>query len=136
MIQKAICRLAGKGMVLGGVLMLSGCLGSGDESTASASGPAAPTALVVEPLSEALVLSWTGVTGATGYRIHWSEQSDVDADSTSMEVETPWYAHTNLTPGTPYYYRVAAISGEGEGALSAQASGVPLAASGPSDKAP
>lgn len=135
--QRTTRQLLAKGsVVLGCVLMLAGCLDGGGDTSTQASTLAAPTALTVEPRSEALAISWSAVAGATGYRIHWSQQNSVDASSASMDVTAPPYEHTNLTLGTPYYYRVAAMNGGGEGPLSAMASGMPLAASSPSDKGP
>ena len=74
-------------------------------------------------------LEWTapvevGSVSVTGYRIEVSEDgganwTDAEADTSSTDTD---YAHTDLTPGTTYRYRVSAISAGGTGIASAEAS--------------
>ena len=85
------------------------------------------TGLNVTPAPNALDLSWTAVTDATGYKVQWKSGVE-DYDSATREAAVTGTTHTipNLTPGTQYTVRVAATkSGEEDGAWSDEMTGTP-----------
>ena len=92
--------------------------------------PGAPTGLNASADgSDRINLSWTAPVDAggllvTGYRIEVSEDSG--NDWTEVKADTgltdTTYAHTGLTGGSTYLYRVSAVSAAGPGAPSAEAS--------------
>jgi outer membrane protein assembly factor BamB len=74
-------------------------------------------------------LSWTapsdGGSPITGYRIYRATASGGETLLTPVSGSTLSYDDNNLTNGTTYYYRVSAVNGAGEGALSNEASATP-----------
>ncbi|MEU2620280.1 glycoside hydrolase family 18 protein [Streptomyces sp. NPDC007157] len=75
--------------------------------------PAAPTGLKTGTISSSSVgLSWTAVTGATGYAIYRNGTRVQTATGTSATV-------TGLTPATAYSFQVTAVNDAGESAKSA-----------------
>ena len=71
-------------------------------------------------------LSWNAVPGATGYRISRSLTSGGSYIAIANEVSSPSYSDTaDLTPGTRYFYVVAALSLETVSEVSGEASAVP-----------
>ena len=82
--------------------------------------PAAPTRLngvVVSPTR--IDLSWTGSTGATGYKLERSTNGTDFVPAGTTAAGTTAFSDTGLTPGTTYTYRVAATSANGDSAFSA-----------------
>jgi fibronectin type 3 domain-containing protein len=93
----------------------------------------------------AVNLSWTvpslpGGSAITNYAIYRSTENAAETDTAPTVPLTTVgnvtsYSDTSATPGTLYYYRVAAINAKGEGMLSNQASGtatgVPTAPAAP-----
>ncbi|MFH0815276.1 MAG: fibronectin type III domain-containing protein [Methanobacteriota archaeon] len=91
--------------------------------------PSAPTGLAAAPSNGAASLSWSSPdvgTGAPviGYRIYRGYSSGNELFLTSVG-PTPFYNDSGLTNGQPYFYKVSAVSGLGEGAISTEASAVP-----------
>ena len=76
------------------------------------------------------VLTWYSVTGATGYNVYRSTSGIFGAAPLATSSAAS-YTDTALTPGTAYYYKVAAVNGNGEGPLSAVVSDTPPAAGTP-----
>ena len=116
----------------------------GDEGTISYKEkmpPAVPGNLEAVAGSQQITLTWNNVSNASGYRIYW-DTKEIEANlkqitdaegnpNTSITVQTikdnvtnP-YVHTGLTPGTTYYYRVAAFNQAGSKGLSSEASTIP-----------
>ena len=114
----------------------------GDEGTISYKEkmpPAVPGNLEAVAGSQQITLTWDKVGNASSYRIYWDDTKEIEANlkqitdaegnpNTSLTVQTikdnvtnP-YVHTGLTPGTTYYYRVAAFNQAGSKGLSAEAS--------------
>ena len=89
------------------------------------------TGVMLTPGDRQVVLNWTPVANATGYRVQWksggqgyssSRQGDVSAGSTTLPV-------MNLTNGTEYSFRVRAHrTGANNGLWSDDALGTPQAA--------
>jgi uncharacterized protein YjdB len=104
------------------------------ESTASAqvsavpqiSASGAPTGVSAVAGNGQVTISWTAVSGATGYNLYWSTTSALTtATGNRITGVTNPYTHTGLTNGTTYYYVVTAVNGAGESAASNQASAIP-----------
>lgn len=82
-----------------------------DESTK----PSTPTGLSTSSIYSAVTLSWTGVSGATGYRIYRSTNSGMQAelDYLLTTVTTNSYTDSTAAIGTTYYYTVEAYNDSG-----------------------
>ena len=101
---------------------------------ADTTGPAAAkvTGVNITPSDQILQVSWTQVTGATGYKIQWksggqsygsSRQATVSSGSTTSQTIS------NLQNGTEYTVRVIATkTGASDGTPSDDANGTPTAA--------
>lgn len=80
-----------------------------------------PTNVIATPVSQTQInTTWNPVPNAMAYAVYRS----TTPDGTYQYVGTasgPAYSDTGLTPGTTYYYRVAAIVGGAEGTPSAYA---------------
>lgn len=90
------------------------------------------TGLEVAAGLESLVVSWTAVTGADGYRIQWRSASEsyneTDRQATVSGASTTTHTIEGLTPGTPYTVRVTATSSSGgDGEPSTEHGGAPFA---------
>jgi titin len=105
-------------------------------SSSSSSVPSAPTGLVATASSATQVnLSWAapssnGGFAISGYKIEFKTGSGAFANLVSNTgTTTTSYAHTGLTSGTTYVYRVSAINQIGTGAASSEASATPTGSS-------
>jgi fibronectin type 3 domain-containing protein len=90
---------------------------SATTSTAAPAVPAGVTATAVS--SSSITISWTAVTGATGYIIYGGTSLTSLAQLATATATT--YSNTGLTAATTYYYAVAATNA---GGTSAQSAGV------------
>ncbi|WP_161407376.1 polysaccharide lyase family 8 super-sandwich domain-containing protein [Paenibacillus silvestris] len=88
----------------------------------------APILVSAEGGASQVVLSWTGVHGAAGYRVKYGTSSgvytktlDVTAVSSTNQV-----AVTGLETGKKYYFAVAAYQAAGESSLSNELSAIPV----------
>jgi len=114
--------------------------GSAAESTDP---PRAPTGLSVTPGNAKLDLTWTAVSGVTGYDVHYTSSTSVADDAAvGSTVGTEWVdaSHTGttvsdeitgLTNTTPYRVRVRAVNANGSSDW-VHGSGTPAAVTGPS----
>jgi len=92
--------------------------------------PAAPTGLTVGTVtSSSVALSWSAVTGATGYAIYRDGVKVQTATGTSATV-------SGLSPSTAYSFQVAATNDAGESAKSATVTATTSAGSGGSTGLP
>lgn len=66
--------------------------------------------------------SWNGIGGATSYTLQSATTSDFLTNMVQSTVTTSSGSSTGLTPGTTYYFRVAAIANGSQGAWSNTAS--------------
>lgn len=92
--------------------------------------PGAPTGLSRAPGDTAMTLTWTAPAGAspavTGYKVYRGTSSGTETLLTTLGNVTT-FGDTGLTNGTTYYYKVSAVNAVGEGALSSEVSGTPVA---------
>jgi len=85
---------------------------------AAAAPPAAPTNLVATGGNTQVSLTWTAVTGATGYQV-WRNGTQIATPTTAS------YTDTGLTNGTAYTYTVRTVSASGVSVDSAPATATP-----------
>lgn len=84
--------------------------------------PAAPTGVTAVGGVNKVTVSWSAVSGATSYNIYWSLSAGVTTTSSKITNVTSAYAHKFLLANTTYFYRVSALNGVGESALSSEVS--------------
>ncbi len=93
---------------------------SGLSSEVNAKPIAIPTGVAASSSDAQNSISWTAVTGATAYNIYWGTGTGITTGSTKITGATSAYAHTSLTNGTTYYYKIEAVNGTGASALSSE----------------
>ena len=84
----------------------------------------APAGLVANGWNTEAYLSWTAVSGASGYNVKRSTTSGGAYTTIASAITTTTYNDTGLTNGTTYYYVVSAIK-SAESVNSTQVSAVP-----------
>ena len=92
--------------------------------------PGMPTNLSATAGNAQVGLSWTAVSGATRYTVYYSTSTISDltaAGVNSVSVTGTGAMVTNLTNGTPVFFRVTASNAVGESPASAQTSATPAA---------
>ena len=110
-----------------------------NEAVTNATPPAQVTGVVVTPLDGSVRVSWTEVSGATGYKVQWRSGaetfSDAADDGRERDVSggsTVTDTVPSLTAGTLYTLRVIATRTDvDDGPPSAEVSGTPLAVQAP-----
>lgn len=95
-------------------------------ATPQAPAPSAPTTLTATAGNVQVALSWTAVTGATGYKVYRSTTAGGPYTEIGTATVTD-YTDTTVTNGTTYYYVVTATNADGESAYSNEASATPQA---------
>lgn len=88
--------------------------------------PPAPSGLTVEAAPESALLSWSAVSGATGYTVKRSLGSGGPYVTVASGVSGTSYINRGLTGDIRYYYVVLAEGPGGESANSNEASALPL----------
>lgn len=82
--------------------------------------PAVPTGLTAESVSATQIdLDWTGVTGATGYRVERSTNNSTWVAIATLGANETDYESSAMASGTRFYFRVIALSGVGNSAATA-----------------
>lgn len=97
--------------------------------------PGAPAGVAAAATSGSQInLSWTAVTGATGYNVYRSTSAGVQAVAGNKLTATPLsaspFSDTGLAASTRYYYKVTALNASGESTASAEVTASTNAASG------
>lgn len=88
-----------------------------------------PTNLTATAGDSQVTLSWTAVTGVTGYNVKRSTTAGGPYTTIATNVPSISYLDTTVANGTAYYYVVTAVDGNGnESANSNEASATPAAA--------
>jgi len=105
---------------------------SGVESAASTevSGmpflPSAPTGVIANAGNEKVAVSWTAVSGATGYNLIYGTTSPVTTvNGTKVTGAVSGDVISGLTNSTPYYFVVTALNLGGESTASGEVSATP-----------
>ena len=92
--------------------------------------PAAPTGLLASAASSSQInLSWSGVTGATGYQVERAPNSSGTWTVLNSSNAGTTYSSTGLSANTTYYYRVRAYNASGNSAYSTTANATTQATS-------
>jgi fibronectin type 3 domain-containing protein len=87
--------------------------------------PTAPTDLVATPGIAQVSLTWSAVSGATGYTVKRATVSGGSYTVVASDLASPSYTDTGLTNGTTYYYVVNATNTGGTSADSSEVSAAP-----------
>ncbi|MCX6628088.1 MAG: DUF1800 family protein [Candidatus Solibacter sp.] len=89
--------------------------------------PPAPTNLKATPGNSQIVLTWTASAGAVSYKVFRGTTAGGESSTPiATGVTTTTFTNTGLTNGAKYFYKVAAVNLGGTGALSNEASSVPI----------
>ena len=89
--------------------------------------PLAPTNLIATPGNTQLSLTWTAVSGATGYKVYRKTEGSAWSSAPIGSPTATLFTDTELTNGMKYYYSIAAVNADGTGAWSYETSGTPTA---------
>jgi fibronectin type 3 domain-containing protein len=87
--------------------------------------PTAPSGVLATAGNNQIVVEWSAVSGATGYKVKRATSSGGPYTLVATPMITS-FTDTSVTDGTTYFYVVSAINSSGEGANSAQVSAAPL----------
>lgn len=95
-------------------------------STAYVAPPAAPTGVSASSGNTQATISWTAVSGATGYNLYYSTTSGVTSSTgTKVTGVSSPYVLKGLANGTSYYLVVTAVNTGGESPSSIQQTATP-----------
>jgi len=73
-----------------------------------------------------LLLSWTSVENAVEYHLYWGTSPDLEPSAGNrITLQGNQFEHTGLENNQTYYYQIAAVNADGEGALSLISTGIP-----------
>src|SRR5207237_769418 len=100
---------------------------SAQVSATPAAPPGAPGNLTATAGNAQVTLSWTAVSGATGYNVKRSTSSGGPYTTVGPNVTPASFTDSGLTNGTTYYYVVSTLNARRESVNSAQASATPHA---------
>ncbi|WP_455211926.1 fibronectin type III domain-containing protein, partial [Kaarinaea lacus] len=86
-----------------------------------------PQHVIANPGARTVEINWQGIAGAS-YKIYWQVDNGVDSKTEANIENSPQarFVHRELTNGATYYYRVSAITSEGESELSSQVQATPI----------
>jgi len=102
---------------------------SGQSNEASATpvaAPGTPTGLTATAGDSQVALSWTAGSGATSYNLYKATSSGGEgATPVVTGITSTTYTDLNLTDGTTYFYKLAAVNSAGTSAQSGEASAMP-----------
>ncbi len=89
--------------------------------------PEAPTISSVTGANQQNTIVWSGVAGATDYKLFFDTTAGIDNDDTPIITGSTAteFVHTGLNNGTEYFYKVLAVGPWGNTALSNEDSGTP-----------
>ncbi|NOX75666.1 MAG: hypothetical protein GXP17_03420, partial [Gammaproteobacteria bacterium] len=111
------------------ILSLSACGGDNGQGNGESAARTIPQNITLTAGARLNELSWSGVSGARGYTVYWSTDSEVSpATGAAIYTQQPYFEHRGLANGTAYYYVVTSETSFGQSAPSAQVEGAPQAA--------
>ncbi len=88
-----------------------------------------PQNITINPGTRVIELAWSGVSGASGYSVYWSNQANVSpSQGTLISTTEPYLEHRGLANGQRYYYVITARTAHGESPASAAISALPQTA--------
>ena len=87
--------------------------------------PGKATGVSVTPSVRTLSVSWTAVTGTSGYKVQWKSGSENWSSSRQNDETGTTSTISNLNSGTTYVVRVIAHNDDGDAAPSQTVTGVP-----------
>jgi len=115
-------------------LCMSACDSGGsnsDDSSDLLPKPATVTVNNGSPAESSLIVAWSPVSGAEGYRVYRSATQTGTYSQTGSDITgVTTYTDSGLAELTSYFYKVSAFDSEGEGALSDFAVGSTLSSTG------
>jgi hypothetical protein len=111
-------RASGRLVLCAAVLALVGCDAHPVDPSERLAAPENVTAYPGPTLNE-ITLQWPPLFGANSYTAFGGMTPEVSTASSLEQNGGPPSVQRNLTPNTNYYYAIAAINGNGRGALSA-----------------
>lgn len=91
--------------------------------------PPIPNGLIATSGNDQVTLTWSAVTGATGYNVKRSTTAGGPYTTVASNVYGSPYTDTTVTNGTKYYYVVTALNAGGESGNSNEASATPMGTS-------
>jgi fibronectin type 3 domain-containing protein len=74
--------------------------------------------------NDSTTVSWTAVSGATGYDVYIATMDDGGAAKLAATVGGTSYTHTSVVKGKMYWYSVKAVNGAGASPVSKEASAI------------
>ena len=89
--------------------------------------PDIPTNIRASAGDNQATVSWDSVAGATSYNIYYGTAAGVTTASTAIADVTSPHVKTGLLNGTPYFFVVTAVNGNGESGVSFEVSATPTA---------
>lgn len=90
--------------------------------------PPVPTGLTALPGNQTNTLTWTASTGATSYNVYRGTTSNGESNTAiATGITATTFNDPNLTNGTTYFYKIAAVNANGTSAKSTEASAMPTA---------
>jgi fibronectin type 3 domain-containing protein len=100
--------------------VVSSCTKESSDTTTTIGIPGGVTAT---PGINSFTIKWNAVSGATYYRIYWSNQNSGVTTTSNMidKIGNTQYEHTGVELNKTYYYRVSAVNSQGQGELSSVA---------------
>ncbi|MDH5328123.1 MAG: fibronectin type III domain-containing protein [Gammaproteobacteria bacterium] len=101
-----------------------------DQATPQGAPPGPVTDFLVTPGNKQIGVSWTAVSGATGYEVDYAEDAAFTVNKGTLATNSTSYTFTGLSNGVTYYYRILSTNGNGSSAWSSTVSAVPDLASG------
>jgi len=93
-----------------------------DYATTPIAIPAVPSGVsATAASSSSITVSWSSVTGATGYKIYRSTIYNGTYDSVGTTTSSTSFTNTGLSSNTTYYYKVSAYNSSGASSMSSYA---------------
>jgi arabinan endo-1,5-alpha-L-arabinosidase len=106
----------------------SGVSAKSSPANATLGGVPVPSGLVATAGNGQVSLTWTALSGVTGYNVKRSTVNGGPFTTTNASPSSANYADNSVIDGTTYYYVVSALTLTGESTNSTQASATPTAA--------